>query len=501
MQIQRWHVVAAVLAFTAFQLWYIAAGPLDLAPEEALYWEYSRRLDWSYYSKGPLVAWLIRAGTWVAGDTAFGVRLPALVLSLITAAAMHALARRLFTGELVAALTVLGAIACPLFVAGAVLMTTDTPLILCWTLALLALTCARDGVRLAWPAFGLALGIGFLAKYTMLLVLPCLAVYLTLTHSWRRWGKEPTAVAGLLVAGLLALPVLWWNAAHDWVTVRHTLGHLGLAQPVVSLTLRHTAEFVGAQLGVVSPLLFAGVVVGLLRSTRLAWLGDPRHALLAAFAVPVLALFATVGVWTKVQANWAAPAYVTGLIAAAAWGETALRDRRWRGWIAAALLLGLSTSAIAQFPDGLWRAGVQVPSALRRLHPARRLQGWGALGGAVGELRTRCPDCALLSDQYQIASELAFYTPGQPVVYNVNLGRRMNQFDIWGGLENAVGRDALFVTDASAWAPEAMRGACGTLTPVRRVDVEGPGGPERSFSIFLCRPFLGAPRSGAAVTY
>src|ERR1700741_1963750 len=65
-----WRLVAAflVLGAAALHLAYLAYDcPLDLSPDEAHYWDWSRHLDWSYYSKGPLVAYLIRAGCLLAG--------------------------------------------------------------------------------------------------------------------------------------------------------------------------------------------------------------------------------------------------------------------------------------------------------------------------------------------------------------------------------------------------------------------------------------------------
>src|SRR5687768_14021726 len=51
--------------------------PISLAEDEAYYWDWSRRLDLSYYSKGPLAAYLIRASCAMFGDVMPAVRLPA----------------------------------------------------------------------------------------------------------------------------------------------------------------------------------------------------------------------------------------------------------------------------------------------------------------------------------------------------------------------------------------------------------------------------------------
>src|SRR4051794_35536646 len=59
--------------------------PIDLSGDEAQYWDWPRQLDWSYYSKGPAVAYIIRASCWLFGrDTMALVRFPAVVLAIGT---------------------------------------------------------------------------------------------------------------------------------------------------------------------------------------------------------------------------------------------------------------------------------------------------------------------------------------------------------------------------------------------------------------------------------
>src|ERR1041385_1176359 len=83
-------ILAALLIVGAavLRLIYLACNcPLDLAPDEAHYWDWSRHLDWSYYSKGPGVAWPIRLSCelfgelpiWLAGTEMLAVRIPAVV--------------------------------------------------------------------------------------------------------------------------------------------------------------------------------------------------------------------------------------------------------------------------------------------------------------------------------------------------------------------------------------------------------------------------------------
>ncbi|HDK17289.1 MAG TPA: hypothetical protein ENG75_05045 [Nitrospirae bacterium] len=98
------------------------------------------------------------------------------------------------------------------------------------------------------------------------------------------------------------------------------------------------------------------------------------------------------------------------------------------------------------------------------MDPSSRLRGWVELGIKTGEvynsmLSSGSSEVFIFSDKYQVAGELAFYTPGQPYTYCVNLGRRMNQYDIWGGFDRLLGQDAIFVTIGEGDMPEALEKA------------------------------------------
>src|SRR5438034_44296 len=97
-----YRLTAAVLILGAaiLRLFYLACDcPLDLAPDEAHYWDWSRHLDWSYYSKGPLVAWLIRLSCILFGDLSFAltgsemlaVRLPAVLCGALLLVSLYVL--------------------------------------------------------------------------------------------------------------------------------------------------------------------------------------------------------------------------------------------------------------------------------------------------------------------------------------------------------------------------------------------------------------------------
>ncbi len=505
----RFSAVLLIAGVTVFHLWYIASGAIDLVPDEAHYWEWSRRLDWSYYSKGPMVAYLLAVSTRLGGSTEFFVRLPAVLLALGTQIIIYSLIRALFMSERAAFLALLIAACIPLFSAGSVLMTIDAPLMFLWAVAILAFWKAiqardfRRGGKRWWIVLGLALGLGLLSKYTMALFVPCALLYLA-------FSSEPSALlrwrgplVAFLTASVLFTPVLVWNAQHQWVSLRHVVGQAGLSGDANT----NFFQFLGSQIGVVSPFLFLGLAAAILRCWRLRASGMRERSLfLVIFSAPVLLFFLSWSVFSKVEANWAAPGYLAAVIALAAWWDNILGEKRSTPKRSALalyslfLLPGFFLSIVAHFPAALDLAGIDLPA---KLDPTRRLHGWKDLGSAVGKVLKggENRDLFLLSDTYQIASEMAFYVPGQPKTYNVNLGRRMNQYDLWGGIEQLRDRDGLFVTNGDFNAPPAMEKACETLRKLKTVTPIHRGRPAQVFSIFECIGYRGVAEDGRKIPY
>jgi 4-amino-4-deoxy-L-arabinose transferase-like glycosyltransferase len=172
----RYLILAGVLlAATLYRLWY--STQLELVGDEAYYWLWSRRLDLAYLDKGPVIAWFIAAGTAVFGQTPFGIRFFAVILSTATGVGLFLLARRLFSDR-VGFWTLLLAGLSPMFAVGSILMTIDTPLIFFWTFAALAFWSAKDSTRfLPWIVTGLLVGLSTLSKYTGAMELVSFALF------------------------------------------------------------------------------------------------------------------------------------------------------------------------------------------------------------------------------------------------------------------------------------------------------------------------------------
>ena len=494
-------LVAAVLAvLTGLRLAFLAWGGLDLSPDEAHYWEWSRRLDLSYYSKGPLIAYLIAGLTAVFGTSAFGIRLGAVLLSLLGAWAIYRLGRELFGRPEPGALAVVGLQLTPLVWAGSLLTTIDSPFVVAWTLALWAAPARPRGRRRGRVAPPGARGRGREPREVHDALRPARSGALPLARAGAP-AFPPVAGAGPGAPGRLAAltPVLIWNARTGWVTARHVAsqGRGG------GFTLEHLAEFLGSQI-----LLLTPVVAGLLGWGL--WVGmregfvrrrEPYRFLLA-FAAPVLGTYLAVGLQGKVQANWAAAAYPPLALAAAG----LLLERR--AGLAAAprraqtrLLIAAGAVALTFCAIGHVIGRLDLP---RRLDPTARLRGWAELGRAVGITVERMPDprrTFLVSSRYQVTSELAFYVPGRPPAYNFNLGRRLNQYDFWEGPDSRLGWDAVYVEEGADELDRRVRAAFARVDPPIVLEITRGERVIRVFSLHRAYGFRGAPMPAGRIRY
>ena len=515
-------LIAAVLVVRVL---YIALWcPFSLVEDEAHYWDWSRHLDWSYYTKGPGIAVVIGASTRVLGHSEFAVRacMPLFGAVLMGAAALLAAragGRRFSSLTLVdgrRAVYAAGATALiPVFQVMAILATIDGPYCACWAVAALAAQRALMGrSTLSWGVLGLAIGVGFLFKYTILLLVPGLLLFALTAGASRAVSKRWPLLLGLAVVLALAgmAPVVIWNVQNGWPTVAHLMGHLGCAEPsgksapaVVSAPGQGwsplwTLEFVGTQIGFVGPLL-ALAVVGVVRARRevrgsgegaAATEYGPAAWFMACCGVPILVVYLVVSLITEPEGNWPVAAYVTlaplaGIMAAEGMAEYRVRVLRWRAQPVAergregffrrkpemlvqvawhgTLGFGIGAAVLTGVISLLARFAPHLPEGVGKLVPLGRLTQARDMAEAAEQLRRELAiqtgqEPRIVSQHYGRASQLAFYLRGQPVVYcsNSRQGGRLTAQDFWAdsNLDAPELRGAAFVIvggNEKEWGP------------------------------------------------
>ena len=390
--------LAALATLTVLRL--ALAAALPLSPDEAYYWVWSRALAAGYLDHPPMVALLIRAGTALAGESEFGVRLAAPLAagagSLLLASAGEDLAPGRHAGLIAAALLN----ASLLFGAGAVLMTPDTPLLLFWTATLAALARGlRSDDGRWWLAAGLAAGLALASKLTALLLLGAVGLWLLALPETRRMLATPWPWLGLGIATLVFAPTLAWNAAHGWAGFVKQGGRVTAWQP--ARAGQFLGELLAGQIGLATPLVFLLCAAGTVAALRRARTDAAAALLAASVAVPGL-VFLAHALGDRVQGNWPAGLYPGAALAAAAFAGPA-----WRRWWRPAVLLGLAITATV-YVQAL-AAPLPLPAAL---DPSLlRLAGWRGFATAVAAERQRAGAGYVAAENYALAAMLAWTLP------------------------------------------------------------------------------------------
>jgi 4-amino-4-deoxy-L-arabinose transferase-like glycosyltransferase len=498
---------AAAAIVTLLRVVYLWFSPYSLAEDEAFYWEWSLRLDWSYATKGPGIAWAIWLATELGGTSAWAIRNVAAYSGGVTLLALgmltHDVARRVgHERPVLAGLAAMGLLlAAPVFAGIGILCTIDGPYVACWALACWAAwrAMAHDrhgdgregGVRWGWWALlGAALALGFIFKYTILLLVPGLMIgaWRLARHGALAGGWRRGATVALLLAALGLVPVVIWNSQHDWQTIKHLLGHLGVRGGDVAprsaadgpdFPLQWVLEFAVLQAGFVLPAvvaMIAGTVWAVRRGGSAAggvgrMPGGGALGFMLGCAWPILVFYVLVALMTEPEANWPIAGYVTIMGLAGVWITLPRRRAGGRAGepggvqrlaINSAIIGGVLVTLVLARADWL-HAGVRAisPGVAAKI-PMGRLFGGPEMAADVharvealraermarGEM---APRPMVISTHYGRASRIRFYLPGRPVTYAASrqTGGRVVQQDYWAdadlGDPALVGRDAILI--------------------------------------------------------
>ena len=475
-----------MLAIAALTLLRAAAAAfLPLSADEAYYWLWSRHLAAGYFDHPPAIAFVIRSGTLIFGDTSLGVRFGALILSLVASAFVWRSAATLLEDE------VAGARACLFF--NLTLMvsvetlaaTPDAPAVATASafLSMLAkLRQSQDGRW--WLATGLAAGLSLLSKYTAFFLGAGVLAWLIFSPSARRWFVSPWPYLGGFLALAIFLPNLFWNASHGWATFVFQLSRVAAGH----LTFRFLLEFLGAQILLATPFIFALAALGLAFSSRDR---DSATFLLAALVFPSAVYFLVHSLHDRIQGNWTCFLYPALAIAAAdAWAKTdwnSLSEPVWRLSrrlavpVAAVLLLAVYAQALF---------GI-VP--LGRSDPLARLLavGMADVTGKVEQLSAEHHAAAILTTDYASTAWFSFSLPSHSKV--VQLNEEQRYLDAPRPDQRLLSQPLLYVVEERLDRHAFVAAHFTSVVPVAHVDRVRRGVAIAHYVIYRVGGLIGAP--------
>ncbi len=467
---RRWFQLGCALIGALFllRLVYLASDTIELTKDEAYQWLWSKHLALSYYSKPLGIALIQFAGTRLWGDIAFGVRFFSPVFAAILSLVMlRFMAREVGARQGVLLLLIVSS--APLLSIGTILMTIDPPLVLFWTLAMLAGWRAVQpaGTTKQWALAGASAGLAFLSKYSALYLIFCMALFFQLWKPARVQLRKPGPYVALLLLALSTLPVFIWNSQHNWTTIRHVADNAGIAS-AWKPTLRFFWDFLFTEAALLNPVFF----VGALWAMAAFWKRRQENPLWLYFFClggPVFLGHLAYSLHSRILPNWIAPSVLPMFCLMVAYWDANWREGgRWiKGWLLGGLVLGLVAVGILHESDVIGKiVGHPLPA---EMDPLRRARAWKATSVVVEQARQMLlaegTPAFIITDHYGLTGEFTFYSPEaraamltQPLVYYRISSRPDNQLYFWPEYRYRNGRkgqNAIYVTEQDPYRLES----------------------------------------------
>jgi hypothetical protein len=540
----RWAVAAIGLVMLCQFAFLVIGCDWDLCNDEAEFWAWSRRLDWSYYARGPLIAWLIRLSTellgWLSikltGSLMLAVRLPAVLLGGLTAWGVFRLASLTVGARRAALMSVLLMPAIPIFAIGGVLITCDTPLVCCWTWAAVwSYRAIMSDDTQCWIVAGVTGVLGVWAKYSFLAFPASVGLFLLLSPAHRRQLPRPGFWAMALICAVVGLaPIVVWNAHHGWAGAGQLADRVGLSSRATWGGIQPVLRFLGGEFAVLGGVWWVAGVAAIAGALARAAKHRPSvpsadtHDAVAGGRSGAIYLLCLWGViWTacfaasllgETEANWMVPGYIAVVILIGMRIDRATAQRGARRLIfVTAWLLSLAFACAIHHVEWCYPIVARYlpaptprwPVPLRLYEPTARLRGHRMLARAVQAqveaLEKKGESPFVLTPTYALTSTLSFYLTGQPETYclswNYGMTRHpVNQHDLWHpnprhDPEPFRARAAVVVEDANMPPNVAnhmiRKGVFGRLDSTERVTVLERGVIVGAWDISVCHDYRG----------
>lgn len=362
-------VWAVLLGLLAVRIAAIVVSPLEPGVDEAQYWLWGQTPQLGYYSKPPLIAWILALTDRLFDNQLVGLRIAAPVLHMLTALLLWQTGACVFSAKAGRLAAIIWA-SLPSVGLGSFVMSTDTPMLMFWSAGLFCFATMvqthRHEVRwIFWC--GLCIGLSALAKYAGLYFVLGVLGWL-ITDTSRRRGQRVKLFGVFCLAVLASSAPTWiWNYSNGFVTLLHLGENANLQNSAASLGGAGT--FWAAQLAVFGP-----VSLGLLVCAGVFFARASSGQWLHLFVWPVLAIMTVQAILKEANANWAVAAYPAATLLVSQFvlaSRTGLARRA--GQIAVLVNLCLCGGFLAVSATG--SLGVLAPAS----DPLRHLKGWSAL--------------------------------------------------------------------------------------------------------------------------
>lgn len=523
--------LSVLLVLLTIRIAGVLVTPLNLGPDEAQYWRWGQSFDWGYYSKPPMIAWMIGGLTAIFGESEWAARIASPVLHVIVAGILFVLGKKMFNDR-VGMFAALGYALMPGVILGSGLVSTDSVLMPFFAAGLLALWRLRGGA--GWKTaivLGGAIGFGFLSKYAMIYFVIGLALTIAIDAPTRKAMLTPNGLVALLVAGLIFAPHMIWNANNGFQTVSHTADNANWGAEL--LNFENAIEFLVNQIAIFGPVGFLTLLIGMFLLRGQAGASEyQKERWLLCFILPVLTVIFVQSIISRAHANWAATAYPAASILVTAWLVRAGPNKAM--WIAIAvitfaisfaipgialpvqLVIGIGMAAIILLgaklasyePDGLLWAALAIHAVIMSVFTAaaigpvsvsenlglasafKRTRGWEETTAILADKARAIGATSVLVDERENWHGLDYYGRDSfPVpVYNWRSQAGVKSFADIAQPNDETGDVVLVASIRPRFRPR-IRADFETVEELGYISIPLGGGKERKFKLYRAEEF------------
>ena len=397
-------LIIIVLTFILLRVFAIVSTPLELSADEAQYWLWSKELNWGYFSKPPMIAWLIHISNIIFGDYDYSIRILAPLIHGINSLVIFRLSQEINNNYLAHFLSSLIWLTLPIVGVGSFLMSTDTPLMLIWTTSLLVIVKAYNSDNLfLWNLAGLIAGLALYAKYAALYLPLGLIIFYIINFQNEKNIRLRGLFLFILNFIIVSLPNVIWNYFNNFHTINHLSSNAVIDAP--SYSLLGSLTFLMAQVAILGPLLF---IVFLLTAYNIKRLNKLSIFLLY-FIFPVYILMFIQSFFSEANANWAASALPAITILCGYFLSKHIKfavPTIFSNFFICIFILIVSFNGNLIFLD-------------LKSDPLRKLKGWNILSEDLKDTISKKKSDVVLVDRRGIAAELIYYLRNENIKIRV----------------------------------------------------------------------------------
>ena len=449
---------------------------VGLGVDEAHYVLYGINLDWSYFDHPPLGGWSDAFFTSIFGVNEFGARFGAIVIGFFTSIFVYKLIYDIDKNSKTAFIALLALHASFLFNALFIMLLPDTFLFLLVIPIIWSVIALEKNPSLKnWLLLAVLLGIGGLAKYTAVLFVVPILLYVIIKKRWNLIFTFKIFPA-IFIALLLISPVIYWNILHHWISFSYQSDHVvGSAH----ISWSSIISSIGAQFGAYNPLLFPVAFYGLYKALRSK---NDTLFLSALFGLVLISFFTYASLYKPALPHWSALFYLL-FIPIGSYYVLEL-SKGYKKALHVSITFGLLLSAIAYAELGF--KFIPQPD-YQSLH--RDIYGWDTIMKEANSLIKDDTKEALAVMNWTLASRAMFYNhPYKSTVFLID--DRYDQFDLWQK-GSPLGKDLIIIDTHFFHKDINTTMKCDAISKDKSFDIMLNNHKVNTINLLTCKNFQG----------